>query len=265
MRPAPLKDRKPGPLPLPIKDSVSSKKLVTKTVSNIQSKSKGISIHAAGPSKPSSHKQLKTRVKIKTDEGSQRSKRVHGSGGMPSVSFYPNNDGSLSRSTANGGGGQPSRSAPISVSPDLSQPPPPIPAPHHHHGPSSSGLAPASSSDHYPKPKSKPQATLLPPSSPPALSTQQVEFSPSGSNPPVLPAKTGGTQQHSGNEETGEDSSSSDEEEEDLPRKMTLSERFGKLAQLSSQRQEYDGVRMKIVREGGQDKKVYLEAGLTSR
>lgn len=59
-------------------------------------------------------------------------------------------------------------------------------------------------------------------------------------------------------EESDSDSSSDDE---DGPRRMTLSERFGKLAQLSSQRQEYEGVRMKIVREGGQDKKVYLEAG----
>ncbi|XP_042223004.1 serine/arginine repetitive matrix protein 1-like isoform X3 [Homarus americanus] len=59
-------------------------------------------------------------------------------------------------------------------------------------------------------------------------------------------------------EDTDSDSSS---DEEDGPRRMTLSERFGKLAQLSSQRQEYEGVRMKIVREGGQDKKVYLEAG----
>lgn len=59
-------------------------------------------------------------------------------------------------------------------------------------------------------------------------------------------------------EDTDSDSSS---DEDDGPRRMTLSERFGKLAQLSSQRQEYEGVRMKIVREGGQDKKVYLEGG----
>lgn len=59
-------------------------------------------------------------------------------------------------------------------------------------------------------------------------------------------------------EDTDSESSSDDD---DGPRRMTLSERFGKLAQLSSQRQEYEGVRMKIVREGGQDKKVYLETG----
>ncbi|XP_064092336.1 serine/arginine repetitive matrix protein 2-like isoform X2 [Macrobrachium nipponense] len=59
-------------------------------------------------------------------------------------------------------------------------------------------------------------------------------------------------------EDTDSDSST---EDDDGPRRMTLSERFGKLAQLSSQRQEYEGVRMKIVREGGQDKKVYLEGG----
>ncbi|KAB7498539.1 hypothetical protein Anas_09435 [Armadillidium nasatum] len=62
-------------------------------------------------------------------------------------------------------------------------------------------------------------------------------------------------------EQSNTDSSSDDD---DVPMKMTLSERFGKLAQLSSQRQEYEGVRMKIVREGGQDKKVYLEGGSRS-
>jgi len=66
------------------------------------------------------------------------------------------------------------------------------------------------------------------------------------------------SQHRSEGEESDSDSTT---DEDDLPRKMTLSERFGKLAQLSSQRQEYEGVRMKIVREGGQDKKVYLEGG----
>ena len=57
--------------------------------------------------------------------------------------------------------------------------------------------------------------------------------------------------------------SESSTDEDEYPAKLTLSERFGKLAQLSSQRQEYEGIRMKIVRggEGGQDKKVYLEGG----
>jgi len=71
------------------------------------------------------------------------------------------------------------------------------------------------------------------------------------------------SQHRSEGEESDSDSTT---DEDDLPRKMTLSERFGKLAQLSSQRQEYEGVRMKIVREGGQDKKVYFEGGrLNSR
>ena len=78
------------------------------------------------------------------------------------------------------------------------------------------------------------------------------------------PPQSGAGGRTTGTGAAGEEYSSSSgtsEDEDDVPRRMTLSERFGKLAQLSSQRQEYDGVRMKIVREGGQDKKVFLEDG----
>lgn len=234
----------------------TTKKVVTKTVSNVvTTKTKMISA-AAGHVPPSHVKQshrVKAKMKIKEDESLR--KKGHGrpplphpavepGGPGPSASYYPNDEVNDSTIAKRGSNGVPPRGGASSLtSPSiLSQPPPPLAVHHHHHN-----------LDIYPA--SKP-AKKLPPSQhlqhpadfpPPAAG-------PSNNNNPPSP--------RSPNEES---ESSSSSEEEETPRKMTLSERFGKLAQLSSQRQEYDGVRMKIVREGGQDKKVYLEAGLGSR
>uniref|UniRef100_A0A6A7FVN3 Serine/arginine repetitive matrix protein 1-like isoform X1 n=2 Tax=Hirondellea gigas TaxID=1518452 RepID=A0A6A7FVN3_9CRUS len=268
--PLSVKEKKPGVL------QETTKKVVIKTVSNVvTTKTKMINSlgHGLAAHIKQTHR-IKEKLKIKEDESLQR-KKLHGrppsypdqnpaADLVPTTSYYPNdevNDTTIANRNMpprNAMGGAVGISAP-----NLSQPPPPI-STHHHHNPDpypggknlskKSGVIPPGPQSHpaeFPPPVEGPAIPIV--SGNNSIGTGNKN---TAANPPSPP--------HSHNDESGAESSSSSEDE-DLPRKMTLSERFGKLAQLSSQRQEYDGVRMKIVREGGQDKKVYLEAGLGSR
>ena len=170
----------------------------------------------------------------------------------PTSSYYPNEEVNDSTIAARAGGrGIGVLSTPTGgiSSPSLNIPhhhhqPPSVP-PHHHHYGKGGGASGAGVNSSKKPPLTSPPAIVDA-----SLHHPSTEFTPSVPQP-ISPASH------------NDSSSSSSSSEEEAPRRMTLSERFGKLAQLSSQRQEYDGVRMKIVREGGQSKKVYLEAGLT--
>ncbi|XP_018014007.1 serine/arginine repetitive matrix protein 1 isoform X2 [Hyalella azteca] len=213
----------------------TTKKVVTKTVSNVVTTKTKILASVPGHSK-SSHRG-KAKMRIKTDEGDSRKKPSYpqpepGMEGavVPTAYYGAPEAGEVAARNSNGGtaAGSSLISSPTNIAPSSSGVAAgPLPHHHHHH-------------HHLPNPKKG--------------GPHMADFSTSGNSGPNQPASP-----------VDDSDSSSSSEEEELPRKMTLSERFGKLAQLSSQRQEYDGVRMKIVREGGQDKKVYLEAGLGSR
>ncbi|XP_046382322.1 serine/arginine repetitive matrix protein 1-like [Ischnura elegans] len=63
-------------------------------------------------------------------------------------------------------------------------------------------------------------------------------------------------------ESESESESASSEEEEDTPPRLTLSERFGRMAQWSVDRREFDSVRMRITRDShSSGKKVVIEDG----
>ncbi|KAF2360459.1 hypothetical protein FHG87_008785 [Trinorchestia longiramus] len=217
--------KKPGPAL-----QETTKKVVTKTVSNVITTKTKILNSAPGHSKL--NHRGKAKLRIKEDEGAHPRKKTHYGPQEPghdvamSSTYFGAAEASNEVAARPANGVAPSASSPLSspssvalVTPSGARPPP-----HHHHVPNSKKDV-----------------------------AHAGNFPPSGNAVPNPPSPV------------NESESSSSSEEEELPRKMTLSERFGKLAQLSSQRQEYDGVRMKIVREGGQDKKVYLEAGLGSR
>lgn len=202
----------------------TTKKVVTKTVSNVVTTKTKILSKAGMPVHNKLSSRGKAKLKLKEDDSHPRKRPFYptadgaptggGIAGAPSTSYFPGD-------TA--GNGAAVASSPLSSPASAVQVTAVAPPPHHH----------------------------------PNFKVGGKKGVAHGEFPQVV---GGGVA--SANDDS--DSSSSSEEEE-MPRKMTLSERFGKLAQLSSQRQEYDGVRMKIVREGGQDKKVYLEAGLGSR